>query len=233
MRNEPTTTSVTAPYERVRVTADKPAAGGPAVGGASKRALDVSVAVLALIMLAPLMLLVALAIALTMGRPIFFAQRRVGHRGVAFRCYKFRTMSRDAERLLGDHLRSNPEAADEWRETRKLRRDPRVTVLGQTLRLTSIDELPQLFNVLGGDMSCVGPRPVVPDELALYGRCVDDYLAARPGLTGPWQVSGRSSLAYADRVALDADYVRNWTLSRDLIILLRTIPAVARPDQTS
>lgn len=229
MRNEPTTTTgVTSAYARTRVSTGK-----PAVGGHWKRALDICVALLALILLSPLMLLTALAVAITMGRPVFFSQRRVGHGGAPFRCYKFRTMSRDAEKRLNDYLRDNPEAAAEWRDTRKLRHDPRITAVGQTLRLTSLDELPQLFNVLGGDMSCVGPRPVVPDELALYGRYIDDYLAARPGMTGPWQVSGRNSLAYADRVALDSEYVRNWTIWSDMVILARTIPAVARQDQTS
>ncbi len=228
MLNDPTTTRAGAPYTGSRVIDGK-----PAIGGAWKRLLDITVAVIALIVLAPLMLLTAMAIAITMGRPILFAQRRVGHGGAPFLCYKFRTMSRDAERRLSEYLRDNPAAAAEWRENRKLRRDPRVTFVGQTLRVTSLDELPQLFNVLGGDMSCVGPRPVVPDELALYGRHIDDYLAARPGMTGPWQVSGRNTLSYADRVALDSHYVHNWSLWTDVSILARTIPAVARPNQTS
>lgn len=229
MLNEPTTTTrIGATYN-----ASMTVTGKPAVGGTLKRVLDVTVAVVALIVLSPLMLMTALAIALTMGRPIFFAQRRVGHGGAPFLCYKFRTMSRDAEKRLQDYLRDNADAAAEWRDARKLRHDPRVTTVGRTLRVTSIDELPQLFNVLGGDMSCVGPRPVVPDELALYGRQIDDYLAARPGMTGPWQVSGRNALSYADRVALDSHYVQNWSLGSDLTILARTIPAVMRANQTS
>lgn len=229
MLNEPTTTTgVSSGYAGSRVISGK-----AAIGGLWKRALDIGIATTALIVLAPLLLLTALVIALTMGRPVIFAQRRVGHGGAPFRCYKFRTMSHDAEQRLQDYLRDNPDAADEWRETRKLKRDPRITTLGQTLRTTSLDELPQLFNVLGGDMSCVGPRPVVPEELALYGRDVDAYLAARPGITGPWQVSGRNALSYADRVALDRDYVQNWSLWTDVVILARTIPAVTRSDQTS
>lgn len=229
MLNEPTTTNgVTSTYAVPRKLG-----GNGAIGGVWKRAIDIMIAIIALMVLSPLLLLTAAAIAITMGRPIFFAQRRVGHGGTPFRCFKFRTMSRDAEKRLNDHLRDNPDAADEWRTTRKLRSDPRITTIGQTLRVTSLDELPQLFNVLNGDMSCVGPRPVVPDELALYGRDVDAYLAARPGITGPWQVSGRNSLSYADRVALDRAYVQNWTLWADVVILARTIPAVARSDQTS
>lgn len=228
MLNDPITTRGGASYTGSRVIDGK-----PAIGGTWKRTLDIIVAVTALLLLSPLMLLTALAIAITMGRPVLFAQRRVGLGGAPFFCYKFRTMSRDAERRLSEHLRDNPAAAAEWRENRKLRHDPRVTLVGQTLRLTSLDELPQLFNVLGGEMSCVGPRPVVPDELALYGRYIDDYLAARPGMTGPWQVSGRNALSYADRVALDSHYVRNWSLWTDVTILARTIPAVARSNQTS
>lgn len=209
------------------------AAGRPALGGGAKRALDLTVAITALALLAPLILIIAAAIALTMGRPVLFIQRRVGHAGAPFRCFKFRTMARDADRLLQQHLLDDPEAAKEWRETRKLQRDPRVTPLGRALRITSMDELPQLLNVVAGDMSCVGPRPVVPEELTLYGRDIDSYLAARPGMTGPWQVSGRNALSYADRVALDVAYVQNWSLWRDVTILARTVPAVARSSQTS
>ncbi|MGU3496011.1 sugar transferase [Xanthobacteraceae bacterium A53D] len=209
------------------------AAGRRCTGGAGKRTLDMVVALAMLVMLAPLMVMVALLIKATTRGPVLFGHKRVGLHGRAFHCLKFRTMRPDAEAALLAHLASSPEAAQEWLETRKLRKDPRVTAIGRVLRGSSIDELPQLFNVLRGDMSCVGPRPVVADELELYGADVQDYLAARPGVTGLWQVSGRSKLTYADRVRLDSLYVRNWSLRSDLAILMRTIPAVLRFDRTS
>lgn len=201
---------------------------GPArgVGGSVKRAMDVMLALTALVLLLPLLLLVALLVRLTTGSPIMFAHTRVGRGGAPFKCYKFRTMVADADEVLERHLAANPEAALEWAATRKLRKDPRVTPLGQALRKSSLDELPQLVNVLRGEMSCVGPRPIVHEELAHYGSCAAAYLAARPGLTGSWQVSGRSNLSYEARVALDHEYVRNWSLWRDVVIILRTIPAV-------
>ncbi|GGF54272.1 exopolysaccharide biosynthesis protein [Azorhizobium oxalatiphilum] len=220
------------------VAANHPLAGLPlgrprCTGGLAKRALDLPVALTALIMLAPLMLAVALLIKLTTRGPVLFGHARVGLNGRTFRCLKFRTMRPDAEQALLAYLADSPEAAQEWLETRKLKKDPRVTALGKVLRGSSIDELPQLLNVLRGEMSCVGPRPVIADELALYGAQAQDYLAARPGLTGPWQVSGRSALSYADRVSLDSAYVRNWSLRRDIVILLKTVPAVMRFDRTS
>jgi len=199
----------------------------------SKRALDVAIAVTSLVLLAPLMLLVAAAIRMSMGAPVFYAHPRVGENGQAFACLKFRTMVNDAAAVLDRHLASCPESADEWRQTRKLLRDPRVTALGNMLRRSSIDELPQLINVLKGDMSCVGPRPVVEDELAPYGVYANDYLSVRPGLTGIWQISGRNTLSYASRVKLDALYVRRWSMKLDLVILMRTIPALLRFEDTA
>ena len=140
-------------------------------------------------------------------------------------------MAVDAERLLPEYLARHPQAALEWETTRKLRYDPRVTRVGHLLRKTSLDELPQLFNVLRGEMSCVGPRPVVSDELALYGAFSEDYLRTRPGVTGLWQVTGRSTTDFAHRVSLDSHYVRNWSLLADAVILARTTFAVARFDQ--
>ena len=198
--------------------------GAGAVGGGVKRAFDVVVAAVALLGLAPLMILVAIAIKLTMGGPVIFAHRRVGHNGAVFNCLKFRTMVRDSEEFLLRYLSTHPEAAHEWATTRKLRDDPRITALGSILRRSSLDELPQFFNVLRGEMSCVGPRPVVPDELKLYGAGSAEYLRARPGVTGEWQVNGRSDTSYAERVALDCKYVREWSLRNDIIILLKTIP---------
>lgn len=203
------------------------------LGGWPKRTADVMIAISALILAAPAMLAVALLIKVTMGSPAIFSHRRVGFNGTSFNCYKFRSMVANAEQVLREHLANNPEAAREWEETRKLKRDPRVTLLGQMLRKSSLDELPQLFNVLRGEMSCVGPRPIVTDELKRYGDQVGEYLHTRPGLTGLWQVSGRSNTDYANRVALDSQYVRDWSLWADVVILARTVFAVMRFDQAS
>ncbi len=198
------------------------------LGGWPKRALDLGFAVGLLLLAAPLMLVIALLIKLFDPGPVFFAHARVGFGGRHFSCYKFRTMSVNAAELLAAHLAADPEAAREWAETQKLRQDPRVSPLGNLLRRSSLDELPQLFNILRGDMSCVGPRPIVAEELERYGANVGDYLRARPGLTGIWQVTGRSSAEYATRVRLDSHYVRGWSLRRDFIILCRTPMALLR-----
>jgi Undecaprenyl-phosphate galactose phosphotransferase WbaP len=205
---------------------------GP-LGGWPKRLLDVTVALVALVAAAPVMLMIALLIRLTAGGPAIFAHSRVGFNGTPFRCYKFRTMVTNSDQVLHEYLSSNPQAAKEWQENRKLKRDPRITLLGEMLRKSSLDELPQLLNILRGDMSCVGPRPIVIDELQRYGACAGDYLRTRPGLTGLWQVTGRSTTDYSRRVSLDSHYVRNWSLWIDLIILLRTTVVVMRFDQTS
>ena len=203
------------------------------IGGSHKRMVDVVVAGLALVLAAPIMLIVAAAIYLTMGGPVMFAQRRVGWGGKHFDCLKFRTMVKDSDAVLKHYLATNPEAAREWYATCKLADDPRVTSLGHLLRKSSLDELPQLINILRGDMSCVGPRPVVPTEIEKYGEHQDAYLASLPGLTGSWQCSGRSTLDYADRVALDVAYARNWSLALDFNIMLRTVPALLRFRQSA
>jgi exopolysaccharide production protein ExoY len=203
------------------------------LGGLAKRAIDVTLAGLLLLLSVPIMLLVAAAIRLLMGGPVVFGHKRVGCRGRAFVCYKFRTMAGNAQELLQRHLAENPDAAREWQATRKLSNDPRVTALGRFLRKSSLDELPQLLNVLNGDMSLIGPRPIVPDEMAHYGRHAHTYLCARPGITGMWQTNGRSSVSYRTRVACDRYYVRHWSLRLDLKLLLKTIPAVLKFDQTS
>ncbi|MCT8999406.1 sugar transferase [Chelativorans intermedius] len=195
--------------------------------------MDLVVAVPALIVSAPLMLVVALLVKVTAGGPVLFAHRRMGFNGRPFDCYKFRTMVANAEDVLRDHLANNPQAEQEWRTDRKLLHDPRVTFLGRMLRKSSVDELPQLFNILRGEMSCVGPRPIMADELQQYGAFSSDYLRARPGLTGLWQISGRSSTGYARRVVLDAQYVRNWSLWGDIAILAWTVVAVMRFEQAS
>jgi exopolysaccharide production protein ExoY len=200
------------------------------VGGTSKRSVDVLLAVVALLLLVPLFLAVAAMIKLSGGGPVLYSHRRVGCNGKTFGCLKFRTMVEDSDTVLKRYLAANPAAAAEWQSTRKLKHDPRVTPLGAVLRKTSVDELPQLINVLRGEMSLVGPRPISAEEIAAYGAKINDYFAARPGLTGVWQVSGRNNVAYEHRVALDSDYVQNWSLGRDVVIIARTIPAVLKAD---
>lgn len=196
------------------------------VGGRAKRQFDVCCALCGLAALLPIFLLVAFAIKIADGGPIFFRHKRVGRNGASFDCLKFRTMRTNASAILESHLRSSAEARQEWLETRKLKNDPRVTAIGTFLRKTSLDELPQVLNIIVGEMSVVGPRPVVSDEIALYGVDAQHYFTARPGLTGLWQVSGRNDVSYADRVRLDRRYVENWSFATDIGIVLRTIPAV-------
>lgn len=160
------------------------------------------------------------------GGPVFFRHRRVGRGSKSFDCLKFRTMVPNAQQVLEAHLRQCPADAAEWERNFKLRNDPRVTPIGRFLRSTSLDELPQLLNVLRGDMSLVGPRPVTEEELPYYGRDVMFYLEIRPGITGLWQISGRSDTSYAQRVMFDTWYVKNWTLWHDVAILVKTIPVV-------
>lgn len=190
-----------------------------------KRAFDLLGASAILVFLGPLLLVLAACVA-TSGRPVFFAHNRIGRHGRPFKCLKFRTMVPDAERRLAAILERDPSAAAEWRLTRKLKDDPRVTSIGRFLRRTSLDELPQLLNVIKGDMSLVGPRPVTAEEVAAYGEHRDCYLQSRPGITGLWQVSGRNQLDFRRRVHLDAFYVQNWSLLRDIVILLMTVRVV-------
>lgn len=196
------------------------------IGGIAKRGLDLLIAGVALTLLAPLFLLVALAVKCASPGPVLYGHKRIGHGGAPFRCWKFRSMVTDGDRVLAEYLSQHPDERDEWETNRKLRNDPRVTRIGAVLRAYSIDELPQLVNVLRGDMSIVGPRPVVQAELDLYGNAASFYLSTRPGITGLWQVSGRSDTSYDQRVALDTRYVQGWSLLSDLMIILRTVPAV-------
>jgi lipopolysaccharide/colanic/teichoic acid biosynthesis glycosyltransferase len=186
-----------------------------------RRILDVSAAVLFLILAAPLMLVIALAVAID-GGPVFYRHQRVGRDRKPFPCIKFRTMILGADECLHEYLHYHPAAAREWRDAQKLEFDPRVTSVGRFLRSSSLDELPQLFNVVRGDMSLIGPRPVTTAELYHYGQAADLYAAVRPGITGLWQVSGRNDVSYAHRVELDARYVRGRSLRLDLWILIRT-----------
>ncbi|MGO8918836.1 MAG: undecaprenyl-phosphate galactose phosphotransferase WbaP [Stellaceae bacterium] len=192
-----------------------------------KLAFDYVVALLVMLAVAPLFVLIALLIKRD-GGPVFYRHERVGPFGRPFTCLKFRSMTPNADEVLRWLFERDPAAAAEWEATQKLRNDPRVTAIGRFLRATSLDELPQLLNVLRGEMSLVGPRPIVAAETARYGDNISFYNEARPGLTGLWQVSGRSETSYERRVELDVWYVKNWTLWHDIAILLKTVPAVMR-----
>jgi exopolysaccharide production protein ExoY len=195
---------------------------------AVKRAFDVATGIVALVVCVPVMLAIALAIGCTSRGPMLYVHRRVGRNGRTFPLVKFRTMRCDADAVLAEHLARHPELARQWARSRKLNPDPRVTRVGRLMRRASLDELPQLLNVIAGHMSIVGPRPVMEDELAHYGARQDEILALRPGLTGLWAVSGRSDVGYEERAELEHRYVRTWGIRRDLAIVLRTIPAVFR-----
>ncbi len=192
-----------------------------------KRIYDFEVAIAAIGLLLPVMVLIALAVKLTSRGPILFAHTRIGLQGREFRCLKFRTMAVDAEERLAELLR-DPVHAAEFRENHKLRKDPRVTPLGRFLRASSLDELPQFFNVLAGHMSVVGPRPIVHEELERYGDAAAHYLSVRPGVTGPWQVSGRSDTTFAQRVAMDRAYVESLSLRSDLRVTAATVGVMLR-----
>jgi len=194
-----------------------------------KRCFDLTVSLLVLLLGSPVFLFIAFKVSQS-GRPIFFGHTRVGQHNRPFKCYKFRTMAPNADKLLADLLANSAEARAEWERDFKLKNDPRITPIGHFLRKTSLDEIPQLWNVLKGDMSLVGPRPVVTAELERYGNQVDYYLEAKPGVTGLWQISGRNDVSYDTRVYLDAWYVKNWSLFNDIVILLRTIKVIFRKD---
>lgn len=190
------------------------------------RMLDVVLAAMLLVFLAPVLMIVAGLVWITDPGPIVFAHRRIGRDGRSFDCLKFRSMCVDAEQRLRDLLDSDPDLRAAWERDHKLPRDPRVTRIGAFLRVTSLDELPQLFNVLRGDMSLVGPRPIVEAEVRRYGRYIRHYCSVKPGLTGVWQISGRSSTTYRRRVAADVLYARLRSLELDMRILAATVPAV-------
>lgn len=195
---------------------------------ALKRAFDIVLAASLLILLAPLMAALALLVSLD-GGPVLYGHRRVGRHGRAFHCLKLRTMIVGAEECLCEYLALHPEAAAAWRREHKLEMDPRVTGVGKLLRKASLDELPQLLNVVRGQMSLVGPRPVTAAELEQhYGSRTLIYLSVLPGITGLWQVSGRTATGYERRVQLDSQYVANWNILQDLLILLRTISVILR-----
>lgn len=194
-----------------------------------KRLFDLTVSITAMVIGLPLLIWIALRV-MRSGLPIFYGHKRIGQGKKEFPCYKFRTMAPNADKLLAELLASNSEARAEWDRDFKLKDDPRITPIGHFLRRTSLDELPQLWNVLKGDMSLVGPRPVVMAELERYGNQVEYYLEAKPGITGLWQISGRNDITYETRVYLDAWYVKNWSLFNDVVILFRTIKVICNKD---
>ena len=187
---------------------------------------DVAVALIALLFLAPLMLVVALAVWVQDGGSAFYSHLRMGYGGRVFFCLKFRSMFSDSSDRLRELLAADPLARAEWERDRKLRGGARVTPIGMFMRKSSLDELPQLFNVLRGEMSLVGPRPIVQAEISRYGRYFQHYCSVRPGITGLWQVSGRNDTSYRRRVALDVAYSRSKSLPLDLRLLVATVPAV-------
>ena len=191
-----------------------------------RRLIDVTVAGSALLFISPLLAVISLLIWLQDGGPSIYAHERMGRGGKPFKCYKFRSMVMDSRARLERILEENPEARAEWNRDHKLRIDPRITALGRFLRQSSLDELPQLFNVLEGAMSLVGPRPIVSAEVKRYGWRIRHYYAVRPGITGLWQVSGRNDVTYRRRVALDCAYVKNRNVMLDIRIILMTIPSV-------
>lgn len=195
-------------------------------GGAAKRGFDVLAASTMLLFALPAMFFIAVIMFSTDRGPILFSHERIGLNGKRFRCLKFRSMVVNSQEALRRHLELFPQARAEWEATQKLRNDPRITAIGRFLRVTSLDELPQLINVIRGDMSLVGPRPIVQDEVIRYAEEIELYAATRPGITGLWQVSGRSDVDYDQRVQLDSRYVREWTFSGDMVILFKTVKVV-------
>lgn len=195
------------------------------INGPIKRALDIALVLPALIFLLPVLLIISIAIKIE-GGPIFYRQTRLGKGGRRFDMLKFRTMHVNAESRLVELMRNCPDSKAEWDAFQKLRRDPRVTRIGAFLRRSSLDELPQLFNILRGDMSVVGQRPILVEQRDAYGVHIAGYERARPGLTGLWQVSGRSKLTFEDRAALGSDYMNRWSLRFDIKLIALTVPAV-------
>jgi lipopolysaccharide/colanic/teichoic acid biosynthesis glycosyltransferase len=195
-----------------------------------KRCLDVLLVLISAPVTLPLLTVVSAVVMFSSRGPIFYSHRRIRRSGAFFSMWKFRTMCVNSAEVLEDYLARHPDAHAEWNQTHKLRKDPRITRLGSFLRRYSLDELPQLWNVLMGQMSLVGPRPIVAAEVEKYSDSFDCYCRVKPGLTGLWQVSGRSELSYDARVALDCDYVKHWSLTKDVVILLKTFSSVVNQD---
>jgi Undecaprenyl-phosphate galactose phosphotransferase WbaP len=193
------------------------------LGSSIKRIVDIVGSLLGIVLLSPCLLAFALLIKLDSAGPAFYTQPRLGKDGKRIKIYKFRTMVANAEQALADYLKGNEQAQHEWEATQKLRNDPRVTRVGKILRRFSIDETPQLFNVLLGDMSLVGPRPIMLNQIRIYGESIDIYQGVRPGMTGLWQVSGRNRTTFQERARFDVYYVRHWSIWLDIYVLLRTV----------
>jgi Undecaprenyl-phosphate galactose phosphotransferase WbaP len=195
-----------------------------------KRMMDIMISIVLGIIFLPVLLLTAILIKLDSPGPVFYKQARIGKDGRRIIIYKFRSMRENGEKVLGVYLAKNPKAQQEWNETQKLREDPRITRVGRWIREFSVDELPQLLNVMKGDMSLVGPRPILFDQKSLYGDGINVYMSVRPGLTGFWQVSGRNRTTFGQRAAYDIYYVHNWSLWLEMYILLRTVWVVLSRD---
>jgi lipopolysaccharide/colanic/teichoic acid biosynthesis glycosyltransferase len=195
----------------------------------AKRLFDVIFSLSVLILFLPIYLILALLIALSSPGPIFYVQERVGKDYQAFGCIKFRTMVQNADEILDDIMATSPQLRNEFEDNFKLKQDPRITAIGKFLRLSSLDEFPQFWNVLKGDMSVVGPRPLVPEELPKYGRYMDKVLTIRPGLTGLWQVSGRNDIPYERRVQIDVYYVNCRSFWLDLWVIVKTLGVIIAP----
>ncbi|MEM6649916.1 MAG: sugar transferase [Pseudomonadota bacterium] len=196
------------------------------LAGRTKRGADMLLAGIALLFMAPLFLGLAVLIKLQDGGPVFYRQLRRGRGGEHFTLYKFRTMRPDGNQMLAALLAKDKDARAQWTAYRKLRNDPRITPIGKFLRRSSLDELPQFLNIVLGDMSIVGPRPIIDEEFDRFGVMAPVYEAARPGLTGLWQISGRNETDFTTRVALDVAYVQNWSFWQDIKILFKTVPVV-------
>ncbi|MFZ5649358.1 MAG: undecaprenyl-phosphate galactose phosphotransferase WbaP [Bacillota bacterium] len=193
---------------------------------AAKRVFDLAAGIIITVLAMPLLAGLAAAVAMDSKGPVLYRQKRIGRSGSIFWCYKFRTMVADADSVLMKLLDEDSNLAGEWKQDHKLKKDPRITRVGKLLRKYSLDELPQIINVIRGEMSLVGPRPVVRSEIPKYGGFVDYYFTVRPGISGLWQVSGRNDIDYDTRVMLDSWYVRNWSLWLDIYILIRTVRVV-------
>ena len=194
-----------------------------------KKFFDLLFSIVFLIVTLPLFIIISILIKLNSRGPIFFSQKRLGKNNIPFNCIKFRSMHPEAKDILDNLLTKNDLLRKEFEETHKIKNDPRITMMGKFIRRTSLDELPQFINVLRGEMSIVGPRPIVKEEKTKYGKYLKKVLSVKPGITGLWQVSGRNNLTYKKRVSLDLNYVNNLNLIMDLRILIRTFGVILFP----
>ena len=194
-----------------------------------KRIFDIFFSLICLTLGLPIFILISILILITSGKPIFFKHERLGLKGVKFNCYKFRTMKKNSNTKIFNLIKEDKKLKQEYLKTNKLMKDPRVTKIGKFLRKTSIDEIPQFANILKGDMSLIGPRPIPIDEIYRYGKYADKLLSIKPGLTGSWQTSGRSKLSYSERVEIDMEYINFYNFKKDLLIFFRTFYVLLNP----